>query len=182
MKAAKSSWLILMILTVVRGITFAQDMPPQAPQALLPGKNVYVVTGHVRYYKTKAVFKKELVDETPFDEPCHKELEKWGRFTLVPDVKGADLVIRVYERGDPRYVPAENPGTGNVIYGTAFLFLDVWQPSSKRVIWYTSKNLGTSWSTNTAVASLVKKLRDYIEEQEKSAPETKTIQNVADPH
>lgn len=181
MKAARSFWLFLIILAVVPNFIFAQDLSPEAARALLRAKNVYVVTGHVRYYKTKAVFKKELVDETPFDEPCHKELEKWGRFTVVTDIKSADLVIRVYERGDPRYVPAANTGTPNVIYGTAFVFLDVWQPSSKRVIWYASKNLGTSWSSNTAVASLVKKLRDSIEQQEKSAPETKSVQGAANP-
>lgn len=170
MKAVRSLLLVLMIVTVCRPSTFAQNVAqPEVARALLRAKNVYVVTGHVRYYKTKALVKKELVDETPFEEPCHKELEKWGRFTLVPDVKGADLVIRAYETGNPRYIPVADPGAGNIIYGTAFLFLDVWQPSSKRVIWYASKNLGTSWNTNTAVASLVKKLREYMEEQEKSA-------------
>jgi hypothetical protein len=54
---------------------------------LLQAKTVYILSGHVHYYKTKALFKKELVDETPFEEPCRKELEKWGRFTLVPDIR-----------------------------------------------------------------------------------------------
>lgn len=172
MKASRSLWLTMMILTLVHVATFAQDAAPTAvARALLQAKNVYVVTGHVRYYKTKALFKKELVDETPFDEPCRQELEKWGRFTIVPDMKNADLVIRAYETGSPRYVPVANPGTDNVIYGTAFLFLDVWQPSSKRVIWYASKNLGTSWNANSAVANLVKKLRDYVEQQGMTIPD-----------
>ncbi len=49
--------------------------------------HVYI-SGHVHYYKTKGLFKKEIVDETPFEDPCRKELEKWGRFTLVPDAGG----------------------------------------------------------------------------------------------
>lgn len=183
MKVPKSLWLVLAILAVVRCAAVAQDAAPsEVARALLQAKNVYVVTGHVRYYKTKAVFKKELVDETPFEEPCRTELEKWRRFTLVPEIKGADLVIRAYEQGSPRYVPVANPGAGTVIYGTAFLFLDVWQPSSKKVIWYTSKNLGTSWSNSTAVASLVKRLREYVEEQEKLTPGITSVQGLANPH
>src|SRR6266436_5980410 len=123
------------------------------------------------YYKTKGLFKKELVDETPFEEPCRKELEKWGRFTLVPDIKGADLVIRAYEKGQSNYVPVMTPGvTGSVNVGQSFFILDVWQPSSKKVIWSASKNVGTSWSTHTGIANLVKRLREDIEEQDKSAP------------
>jgi hypothetical protein len=46
----------------------------------------------------------------------------------------------------------------------------VWQPSSKKVIWSAYKNVGTSWSTHTGIANLVKKLRESVEAQEKSAP------------
>jgi RNA polymerase sigma factor (sigma-70 family) len=114
-----------------------------------------------RYFKTKGLFKKELVDETPFEEPCRKELEKWGRFTLVRDIKSADIVIRAYEKGQSNYVPVMSPGvTGSVNVGQSFFILDVWQPSSKKVIWSASKNTGTSWSTNTGIANLVKKLRE----------------------
>ena len=90
---------------------------------------------------------------------------------LVPDIKGADLVIRAYEKGQSNYVPVMSPGvTGSVNVGQSFFILDVWQPSSKKVIWSASKNVGTSWSTRTGMANLVKKLRESIEEQEKSAP------------
>lgn len=179
---AKSLWLAFVILAVVCRSAVAQDVAPQdVARALLRAKNVYIVTGHVRYYKTKAVFKKELIDEDPFEEPCRTELEKWGRFTLVHDRKDADLVIRAYEQGSPRYVPTANLGAGTVIYGTPFLFLDVLQPSSKKVIWYASKNLGTSWSNNTAVATLVKKLREFVDEQEQNGPVIKTVQDVANP-
>jgi len=164
-------WLAWMILAVCSA-TSAQDATPQPNviRALLQAKNVYIISGHVRYYKTKGFLKKELVDETPFEEPCRKQLEKWGRFTLVPDVKNADIVIRVYEKGDSRLVPVISPGvTGSVNVGQSFFILDVWQPSSKKVIWAASKNVGTSWSTNTGVANLVKRLREYMEEQEKAA-------------
>src|SRR5258708_6494315 len=40
----------------------------------------------------------------------------------------------------------------------------------RKSFWSSSKNVGTSWSTNTGIASLVKRLREYVEEQEKSAP------------
>src|SRR6266700_2920693 len=98
MKALRSLWLSCVILTLAHSAALPQNAPPQPglPQnaaqnvakALLQAKTVYVLTGHVRYYKTKGLFKKELVDSTPFEEPCRKELEKWGRFTLVPDMKG----------------------------------------------------------------------------------------------
>jgi hypothetical protein len=158
-----------MILMVACSAAFAQDATPEVTRALLQAKKVYVLSGHVRYYKTKGLFKKELVDETPFEEPCRKELEKWGRFTLVPDIKSADLVIRAYEKGETNYVPVVSPHvTGSVNVGQSYFILDVWQPSSKKVIWSASKNVGTSWSTHTGIANLVKRLRDDVEEQEKS--------------
>ena len=173
MKASRLLWLVWMILTVVLSVTLGQDAPaqPEVTRALLQAKTVYIISGHVRYYKTKGLFKKELVDTTPFEEPCRKELEKWGRFTLVPDIKGADIVIRAYEKGEANYVPVISPGvTGSVNVGQSFFILDVWQPSSRKVIWSASKNVGTSWSTHTGITNLVKQLRDYMEEQEKSAP------------
>jgi hypothetical protein len=171
MKSSRLSCLYWMIVAVICSATFAQDAIPQpdVTKALLQAKNVYILSGHVRYYKTKGFLKKELVDETPFEEPCRKELEKWGRFTLVPDAKSADIVIRVYEKGDSKLVPVMSPGvTGSVNVGQSFFILDVWQPSSKKIIWSASKNVGTSWSTNTGVANLVKRLREYMEQQEKS--------------
>jgi hypothetical protein len=173
MKGSRLLWLVWMILTVVRSVTLGQDAPsqPEVTRALLQAKTVYIISGHVHYYKTKGFLKKVLVDEAPFEEPCRKELEKWGRFTLVPDIKGADLVIRAYEKGETNYVPVISPGvTGSVNVGQSFFILDVWQPSSRKVIWSASKNVGTSWSTHTGIASLVKRLREYMEEQEKSAP------------
>ena len=173
MKASRLLWLVWMILTVVRSVTLGQDAPaqPEVTRALLQAKTVYIISGHVRYYKTKGLFKKELVDTTPFEEPCRKNLEKWGRFTLVSDIKGADLVIRAYDKGQSNYVQVMSPGVrGSVNVGQSFFILDVWQPSSKKVIWSASKNAGTSWSTHTGIANLVKRLREDMEEQEKSAP------------
>ena len=178
MKASRSLFLVWMILTMVPCAILGQDAPPQPEvgRALVQAKKVYIISGHVSYYKTKGLFKKELVDETPFEEPCRKELEKWGRFTLVPDIKSADLVIRAYEKGQSNYVPVISPGvTGSVNVGQSFFILDVWQPSSKKVIWSASKNVGTSWSTNTGIANLVKKLREYVEDQETSAPDSNGV-------
>ena len=173
MKASRLVWLVWMILTVVRSVTLGQDAPrqPEVTRALLQAKTVYIISGHVRYYKTKGFLKKELVDQTPFEEPCREELEKWGRFTLVPDAKGADLVIRAYEKGESHYVHVMSPGvTGGVNVGQSFFILDVWQPSSRKVIWSASKNVGTSWSTHSGIENLVKRLREYIEQQEKAVP------------
>ncbi len=173
MKASRLLCLVWFILTMACFATLGQDVPsnPEVARALVQAKTVYIISGHVRYYKTKGLFKKELVDETPFEEPCRKELEKWGRFTIAPDIKSADLVIRVYEKGQSNYVPVISPGvTGSVNVGRSDFILDVWQPSSKKVIWSAYKNVGTSWSTHTGIANLVKKLRESIEAQEKSAP------------
>lgn len=180
MNASRTLFLVWMILTIVSCAMFGQDAPapPEVARALVAAKTAYIISGHVRYYKTKGLFKKELVDETPFEEPCRKELEKWGRFTLVPDIKSADLVIRAYEKGQRNYVPVISPGvTGSVNMGQSFFILDVRQPSSKKVIWSASKNVGTSWSTNTGIANLVKKLRQYVEEQERSAPGLSGVSN-----
>lgn len=168
MKAAHA----LAVCTILCGLAFAEDVSPspQALQAMLQAKKVFIISGHVRYWKTKGLIHKELVDETPFEEPCRKELEKWGRFTLVSDIKDADIVVRAYEKGESHYVPVISPGvTGSVNVGRSDFILDVWQPSSKKVIWSASKNVGTSWSTHTGIASLVKRLREYMEDQEKSA-------------
>ena len=47
-------------------------------------------------------------------------------------------------------------------------------PASKKILWYTSKNAGLSWSTKTAVAALFKNLREYVENQESAARATPT--------
>jgi hypothetical protein len=178
MKTSRLLWLVWMILTVVRSATLGQDAPlqPEVTRALLQAKTVYIISGHVRYYKPKGFLKKELVDETPFEEPCRKELEKWGRFTVVPDIKGADLVIRAYEKGQSNYVPVISPHvTGSVNVGQSFFILDVWQPSSKKVIWSASKNVAYSWNNHTGISALVKKLREYMEAQDKSAPKLEDV-------
>jgi hypothetical protein len=115
----------------------------------------------VKYYKTKG-FKTHLVEDSPFEEPSHNELEKWGRFRLVPDAKNADLWFRVYETATPHPVPVGTANTG----GTSVIILDVVHPVSKKILWYTSKNAGLSWSTKTAVAALFKNLREYVESQD----------------
>ena len=181
MKASRLLCLVWMILTVVGGVALAQDAAPsqEALRAMLQAKKVYIISGHVRYWKTKALIKRELVDETPFEEPCRKELEKWGRFTLVSDIKDADIVIRAYEKGESHYVPVISPGvSGGVNVGRSDFILDVWQPSSKKVIWSASKNVGTSSSTHTGLANLVKRLREYMEEQEKLAPKSDAVSNA----
>jgi hypothetical protein len=89
-------------------------------------------------------------------------------------------VIRAYEKGETNYVPVISPHvTGSVNVGQSFFFLDVWQPSSRKAIWSASKNVGTSWSTHTGIANLLKRLREYIEEQEKSAPKLNGISNAS---
>lgn len=87
------------------------------------------------------------MDSQPFEEPCRKEIEKWGRFTIVPDFKNADLYIRVYEKGESKVVPIISPGvTGSVDAGTSYIILDVVQPSSKKILWSASKNVGRTWN------------------------------------
>jgi hypothetical protein len=172
MKAVRAV-LSCAIFSALCGLTFAQDTSPspESLRAMLQAKKVYIISGHVKYWKTKGFIKKELVDSTPFEEPCRKELEKWGRFTIVSDLKDADLVVRAYEKGNVQNVPMISPGvTGSVNVGQSWFILDVWQPSNKKVIWSASKNVGTSWSTQTGIASLVKRLRECIEEQERSGP------------
>jgi hypothetical protein len=63
---------------------------------------------------------------------------------------------------EPSHKELEKSGSGVII-------LDVVHPGSKQILWYTSKNVGLSWSTNTAVAGLFKNLREYVESQERAA-------------
>ena len=165
MKALRSMLLASALLAVVCGVMFAQNSttPPDLSRALVQAKTIYLVSGHVKYYKTKG-FKTRLVEDSPFEEPSHKELEKWGRFQVVQDAKSADLLVRVYETGTMHPVPV-----GVVNTGSGVMILDVVHPASKKILWYTAKNAGLSWSTNTAVAGLFKNLREYVESQESAA-------------
>jgi hypothetical protein len=165
MKALRSVLLASAVLAVVCRVMLAQNstVPPNFSRAVVQAKTICLLSGHVKYYKTKG-FKTRLVEDSPFEEPSHKELEKWGRFQVVQDAKSADLLVRVYETGSPHPVPV-----GAVNSGSSFIILDVMRPGSKEILWYTSKNGGLSWSTNTAVAGLFKNLREYVEGQESAA-------------
>lgn len=165
MKGLRSVLSASALLTVVCGVMFAQGptAPPDPTHALVQAKTIYLVSGHVKYFKTKG-FKTRLVEDSPFEEPSHKELEKWGRFQVVQDAKSADLLVRVYETGGRRPVPVGAVNTGSGVF-----MLDVVRPGSKEILWYAWKTAGLSWSTNTAVAGLFKDLREYVESQESAA-------------
>jgi hypothetical protein len=161
---------------------FAQNSAalPDLTLALVHAKTIYLVSGHVKYFKTKG-FKTHLVEDSPFEDPSHKELEKWGRFQVMQDAESADLLVRVYETGTMHPVPV-----GVVNTGSGVIILDVVHPASKKILWYTAKNAGLSWSTNTAVAALFKNLREFVEGQESaahaapSAPAPSVLQPVAE--
>lgn len=164
--------LLLAVFTASSVSCLAADraLSPEAARALVQAKTVYLVTGHVQYFSSKGkhFLKPALVDSTPFEEPCRNELEKWGRFKIVSNIKDADLVVRVYMTGSSNSVPVMTPGvTGSVDVGAYFTVLDVIQPSSRKILWSSSKNDARSWSTKTAVRALVKQLREYVEQQEK---------------
>jgi hypothetical protein len=165
MKALRSGLLASAVLTVVCGVMFAQNATaaPDLTRALVQAKTIYLVSGHVKYFKTKG-FKTRLVEDSPFGEPSHQELEKWGRFQVVEDAKSADLLVRVYETGTAHPVPV-----GVVNTGSGVIILDIVHPASTTILWYTSKNIGLSWSTKTAVAALFKNLREYVESQQSAA-------------
>ena len=182
MKALKLMSLACVILAVLCTATLAQNstLPPNLLRVLLQGKKVYVTTGHVRYYKTKAFVKTELVDSTPYDEPCHKELEKWGRFTVVSDFKAADLIVRVYMSGARNEAVTSTASTGGSATGpAAAIVMDVLQPKTNKVLWVASKASGLSWTTNSAVAGLFKKFREYLEAQEAANPAAAVVPTSA---
>jgi hypothetical protein len=164
MKELRSVLLASAVLALVPGITFAQNstVAPDLTR-LVQAKTIYLISGHVQYYKTKG-FKTHLVEDSPFEEPSHNELEKWGRFQVVQDPKRADLLVRVYETGRPRPIPL-----GGVNSGSGFIILDVVDPASKTIVWYTFKTISLSWSTKTAVSTLFKNLREYVETQQNAA-------------
>ena len=55
MKALRSVLLASAVLTVVCGVMFAQNatVPPDSTRALVQAKTTYLVSGHVKYFKTK---------------------------------------------------------------------------------------------------------------------------------
>ncbi len=165
MKTLPSVFVASTPMAAVCGVMFAQNSPasPDLSRALIQAKTIYLVSGHVKYFKTKG-FKTRLVEDSPFEEPSHKELEKWGRFQVVEDPKSADLLVRVYETGTLHPVPL-----GAVNTGSGVIILDVVHPGSQKILWYAAKNAGLSWSTNTAVTGLFKNLREYVEGQETAA-------------
>lgn len=165
MKALRSVLLASALLWVICGAMLAQNstVSPDSTRALVQAKTIYFVSGHVKYFKTKG-FKTHLVEDSPFEDLSHKELDKWGRFQVVEDAKSADLLVRVYETGTMHPVPV-----GVVNTGSGVIILDVVHPASKKILWYAAKNVGLSWSTKTAVAGLFKNLREYVEAQESTA-------------
>lgn len=172
---AASPVLVLLSLVVAAAPALADQLPPLAPalvRALTSAKSVYIETGHVRYYKTKAFVKSELVDSTPFAEPTQNEMEKWGRFKIVSDPKDADIVLRVYMTGNTQSMPVSSAYvTGSVTVGSTYTVLDVTQTSSRKFLWIGSKNESHTWSNKTAVSGLVKEFREFIEQQDKAQQE-----------
>src|SRR5215469_5477686 len=84
--------------------------------------------------------------------------------------------IRVYEKGNSNVVPVNSPGvTGSVDVGNSYIILDVMQPSSKKILWSVSKNVAYTWNNNTAIAGLMKHLREYLEAQEKAIPSPNVV-------
>jgi len=168
MKARRSVLLASAVLAALCGVMFAQNStaPPDLTRAPVQAKTIYLVSGHVKYFKTKG-FKTRLVEDSPFEQPSRKELEQWGRFQVVENTKSADLLQRVYETGTAHPVPL-----GAVNTGSGVIILDLVHPASKKILWYTSKNAGLSWSTKTAVAGLFKNLREYVQSQEIAAHAT----------
>jgi len=164
MNWTRSISLQVAAFTLICGVVFAQNSAmPASTRSVAQAQRIFLVSGHVKYYKTKG-FKTRLVEDSPFEAPSREELQKWGRFQVVQDPKSADLLVRVYETGTPHPLPvgAFNAGTGVMI-------LDLVQPGTKNILWYTSKISGLSWSTKTAVAALFKNLREYVETQEAAA-------------
>lgn len=166
MKVVRSVSLQLALFALACGVMFSQNptAQPDAARALLQAKTIYLVSGHVKYYKTKG-FKTRLVEDSPFEEFSHDELQKWGRFHLVDDPKSADLIVRIYESSSTHPIPVGAVNTG----GTAVMILDVVEPRTKSILWYTTKIAGLSWSTKTAVSAVFKNLREYVETQESAA-------------
>lgn len=179
MRGLRSILLVWILFAAVHGVSRGENpLTPDVQRALIHAKNIYLVSGHVRFPKTKAFIKTEWVDSTPFEQPLHNEFDKWGRFTVVSDPKAADLIIRAYMTGSTQSVPVFTPGvTGTATVGSTFIVLDAVEPSSRRILWSASKNSGRSWSTNSAVSGLVKNFRKFLEEQDK----TQVAENASAP-
>jgi hypothetical protein len=114
--------LVLLTLTLGSLAAFATRAP--LPAELMQARTVYIqnYSGQARRA-----------------DGCYGELQKWARFKVVSDPKGADLVFRL-----------------NVRRGRATL--DVIQASTGKMLWSDT----SAWS----IGSVVKELKGRIAEQE----------------
>jgi hypothetical protein len=163
------------VLYMYYGYRAAGEMPRSSSNALSPGFGVllfgvpFLVIGLISLLRPLWVYRTEL--DTVYAVTNQRVMIISGDGSRPVRSLRDIYAVQHHERRDGSGdVVIRTYGTGSVNVGQSFFILDVWQPSSKKVIWSASKNVGTSWSTHTGIANLVKKLREDMEEQEKSAP------------
>lgn len=134
----------------------------------------------------RAVYLDNRTGYEKFADRAYDELEKWGRFRVVDNVKDADLVLllsaSVYHGGYVTSGTSQQHGTvddyGNVdLYGTSqstsvrvrvgYTHLYVIDPKTGESLWSDTKRWGNLLTGfRSATRGLVKELRERIEESE----------------
>lgn len=137
---------LLFLLLVSLTISAAHKTP--IPAELMQAKTVYIKSFTASYVRD-----------------CSDELSKWGRFKIVSDPKGADVIFYI---GSHSSSNGSYTRTGNVMTPNSSLLItvEVVQASSQKPIWSGTQ----AWSPFrwSPTRNIVKDLRKRIEEQEKT--------------
>lgn len=129
-------------------------------------------------FKAKTVYLDDQSGYPGAGDKAFQELTKWGRFKVVSDRKGADLILllstreytggymtnssgQVYSSGGGAYGNATSIGVPlRVVYG----YLTFIDPSNGEMVWSEAKR--ASWGTGHTVHAMFDELRKRFAEQE----------------
>jgi hypothetical protein len=165
--------LLLLCVTIGGGLSaFAKEKRhAPLPQAVLQAKTVYL---------------DNRSGYASLGDKAYDELEKWGRFKVVQSPKEADLIFllsaseyrggyittgtsqqqgRVDDSGNVQMTGTNESTTQQMVYRSTHL--TVIDPKSGDALWEDSKRWGNLYNGfHSATRSLIKNLRERIEEQE----------------
>jgi hypothetical protein len=109
--------------------------------------------------EAKTVYIDNQSGNAAFADRCYDELRRWGRFKIVPDPKGADIIFRISTATHSTGARASSTTT-----------IEVLEASTGQVLWSDSRPWGNLYTGfRSATRAVVKELKKRVQEQE-SAP------------
>jgi hypothetical protein len=120
--------------------------------------------------KAKTVYLEDRTGYPGVEDKAYQELEKWGRFKVVTNRKGADLILLLSDRAyTVGYMATVNGGSGGY-WGigqplrTFFGYLTFIDPANGEMVWSEAKRV--NWTAGHTLHAMFKELRERIAEQE----------------